>query len=64
MFEIVSLDVTPGDGVAFATALLRCGTQEELEKDPHRRLRLTVGLRREEGRWVVAHEHHSFTDKD
>jgi len=26
------------------------------------RLRLTLGLRKEHGRWVVAHEHHSFPD--
>ena len=64
LFEIVSLDVTAGDDVAFAHALLRCGTQEELKKDPSNRLRLTVGLRKEHGRWVVAHEHHSFPDKD
>jgi uncharacterized protein (TIGR02246 family) len=63
-FEIVALDVTAGDDVAFAHALLRCGTQEELEKDPDNRLRLTIGLRKENGRWVVAHEHHSFPDKD
>ena len=49
--------------VAFAYALLRCGTAEELEKDPDNRLRLTIGLRKEDGRWVVAHEHHSFPDK-
>ncbi|MBT2392083.1 SgcJ/EcaC family oxidoreductase [Streptomyces sp. ISL-1] len=59
-FEIVSIDVTAGDDVAFAHALLRCGTQEELQEDPENRLRLTVGLRKEDGRWVVAHEHHSF----
>jgi ketosteroid isomerase-like protein len=23
-------------------------------------LRLTVGLRKQDGRWVVSHEHHSF----
>jgi uncharacterized protein (TIGR02246 family) len=63
-FEIVSLDVTAGDDVAFAHALLRCGTEEELRADPENRLRLTIGLRREGGRWVVAHEHHSFPDKD
>ena len=63
-FEIVSLDVTAGDDVAFAHALLRCGTQDELRADPDNRLRLTIGLRREGGRWVVAHEHHSFPDKD
>jgi ketosteroid isomerase-like protein len=31
-FEIVSLDVTAGEDVAFAFALLRCGTQEELSR--------------------------------
>jgi uncharacterized protein (TIGR02246 family) len=61
-FEIVSLDVTAGDDVAYAHALLRCGTPQELEENPENRLRLTLGLRKEDGRWVVAHEHHSFPD--
>ena len=59
-FEIVSLDVTAGDDVAYAHALLRCGTRRELADNPENRLRLTLGLRKEQGRWVVAHEHHSF----
>jgi ketosteroid isomerase-like protein len=59
-FEIVSLDVVAGNDVAFAHALLRCGTAEELQKDPENRLRLTIGLRKVKGRWAVAHEHHSF----
>ena len=63
-FEIVSLDVTAGDDVAFAYALLRCGTEDELSARPEKRLRLTVGLRKQQGRWVVAHEHHSFADAD
>jgi uncharacterized protein (TIGR02246 family) len=63
-FEIVELDVTASQDVAFAHALLRCGTPEELGKDPGNRLRLTIGLRKESGRWVVAHEHHSFPAKD
>jgi uncharacterized protein (TIGR02246 family) len=61
-FEIVSLEVTAGAEVAYAHALLRCGTQRELAANPENRLRLTLGLRREGGRWVVAHEHHSFPD--
>jgi uncharacterized protein (TIGR02246 family) len=63
-FDIVSLEVIAGDDVAFAHALLRCGTQEELQRDPDNRLRLTVGLRKEQGRWAVVHEHHSFPSKD
>jgi hypothetical protein len=42
----------------------RCGTLAELETDPANRLRLTVGLRKQTGRWVVAHEHHWFRLKD
>jgi uncharacterized protein (TIGR02246 family) len=63
-FEIVSLDVTAGDEVAYAHALMRCGTPQELADNPPNRLRLTVGLRKREGRWVVTHEHHSFPDAD
>jgi uncharacterized protein (TIGR02246 family) len=61
-FEIVELDVTAGDEVAFARALLVCATPEEIADEPDVRLRLTLGLRREGERWVVAHEHHSFCD--
>jgi uncharacterized protein (TIGR02246 family) len=57
VFEIESLEVTAGDDVAFAHALLRCGTPQDRADT---RLRLTFGLRKEGGRWVVAHEHHSF----
>ncbi|HVB05067.1 MAG TPA: nuclear transport factor 2 family protein [Acidimicrobiales bacterium] len=62
VFEIESLEVTAGADVAFAYALLRCGTPEELTRRPDERQRLTVGLRKVDGRWVVAHEHHSFPD--
>jgi uncharacterized protein (TIGR02246 family) len=61
-FDIVELEVTAGEDVAFAWALLRCGTPEHLARHPEARLRLTVGLRRRDGRWVVTHEHHSFAD--
>jgi len=63
VFEVVSLEVTAGTDVAFAVALLRCGTAAELEQDPEARLRLTIGFRKNDGRWQVTHEHHSFTDK-
>jgi uncharacterized protein (TIGR02246 family) len=63
VFEIVSLDVIAGEDVAYAYALLRCGMPKELASDPSNRLRLTLGLRKQDGRWVVAHEHHSFPNK-
>lgn len=63
-FEIESMDVTAGADVAFAHALLRCGMPEEFATNPDNRLRLTLGLRKQGGRWLVAHEHHSFPAAD
>lgn len=63
-FALESLEVTAGADVAFAFALLRCGTAEEFEANPALRLRLTIGLRKQDGRWVVTHEHHSFPHDD
>jgi ketosteroid isomerase-like protein len=42
--------------------LLRCGTPGQFERQPEQRLRLTIGLRKADGRWTVTHEHHSFAD--
>lgn len=63
-FALESLDVTAGTDVAFAYALLRCGTPAEAAAHPENRLRLTLGLRKEAGRWLVTHEHHSFPHTD
>jgi ketosteroid isomerase-like protein len=59
-FDLIELQITAGDTVAFSSALLRCGSTEELAKDPAPRLRLTIGLRKTDGAWNIAHEHHSF----
>jgi uncharacterized protein (TIGR02246 family) len=57
VFEIVSLEVTEGADVAYAFALLRCGEPPVGDG----RLRVSFGLRRVDGEWLIAHEHHSFT---
>ena len=59
-FAFHDVDVTAGEDVAFATAVGACvnidpnGKQEPLE------FRLTMGLRKIDGRWRVMHEHHSL----
>jgi uncharacterized protein (TIGR02246 family) len=59
VFEIAELRITASDSVAFAIALLRCVTGAPAGPvEPT--LRLTVGLRKENGSWLIAHEHHSF----
>jgi len=60
VFDIDELNITAGNDVAFVTALMRCagtevnGDQTELE------FRLTMGLRKVDGRWIIEHEHHSI----
>lgn len=61
-FQIEELEVCAGDDVAFAFGLLRCGTPADFDREPEQRLRLTLGLRRTDGEWIVTHEHHSFSD--
>jgi uncharacterized protein (TIGR02246 family) len=62
VFEFEELEVTAGSDIAFAFGLLRCGKPTDFEREPDQRLRLTVGLRKLDNRWIVTHEHHSFTD--
>lgn len=60
VFALDELEVMADDQVAFAYALVRCGSPTDLEANPDNRLRVTVGLRKVDGRWLVVHEHHSF----
>ena len=59
-FEFHDVHVTCGQDVAFATAIGKCvniapnGAREPLE------FRLTMGLRKIDGKWRVMHEHHSL----
>lgn len=53
-FELRDLEIVAGADVAWAHALLRC------EAVPEATGRLSLGLRKVDGRWMVAHEHHSF----
>lgn len=57
-FELRDLAVTAGDSVAFATALIDCAGTEAGGPVAFT-LRLTVGLEKRDGRWLVTHEHHS-----
>jgi ketosteroid isomerase-like protein len=59
-FDLLQLDVVAGADVAFAYALLRCGTAADFEANPDNRLRITIGLCKADDRWGVVHEHHSF----
>jgi ketosteroid isomerase-like protein len=51
-FELVDLTIHAGAEVAFAHALLKIGSPEPV-------CRLTLGLVRRDGEWLIQHEHHS-----
>ena len=55
-FRFDELTVVAGDDVAYAFGILVCGTSAPATHLP---VRLTIGLRREGGRWLVTHERHS-----
>ncbi|MFA0812513.1 YybH family protein [Microbulbifer epialgicus] len=56
-FVIEELRVTSGNDVAFATGVLRIGGSKESI------CRLTLGLKKVLGKWIIAHEHHSAPHK-
>ena len=49
------LQVTAGTDVAFASCLIHCDGTSAGPID----LRLSVGLRKLDGEWIITHEHHS-----
>ena len=50
-FDVTELQIAAGDSVAYCHALLTIF---------HSTARLTIGLRKEQGQWWIAHEHHSY----
>jgi uncharacterized protein (TIGR02246 family) len=60
VFDIVEMGVTAGSDVAFVAAAMRCSGGEKSGEGIDLDFRLTVGLRKIDGRWTVVHEHHSI----
>jgi uncharacterized protein (TIGR02246 family) len=50
-FDVTELRITAGDSVAYCHALVNVADAT---------VRVTMGLRKEHGRWLIAHEHHSY----
>ena len=58
-FDIQRMDVVAGAEVAFVAALMQCEEKGKKGELTMLNFRLTVGLRKIEGRWMILHEHHS-----
>jgi uncharacterized protein (TIGR02246 family) len=59
VFDIKEMHITAGSDVAFVTAAMRCATRGAGGEDVELDFRLTIGLRKVDGKWVIVHEHHS-----
>jgi uncharacterized protein (TIGR02246 family) len=60
-FDVEELQMRVGDTVAFAVAIMRCGsaTASGPSVPGGFPFRLTIGLRKVDGAWRIQHEHHS-----
>jgi ketosteroid isomerase-like protein len=65
-FDIEELAITAGQDVAFAVALVRCGssTSSGPPEEGGFLFRLTIGLRNIDDQWTIVHEHHSVPATD
>ncbi|HEY4141410.1 MAG TPA: nuclear transport factor 2 family protein [Pseudolabrys sp.] len=65
-FDIEELVISAGEDVAFAFAIMRCGsaTSGGPAAPGGFLFRLTIGLRKIEGEWRITHEHHSVPAAD
>jgi ketosteroid isomerase-like protein len=58
-FDIEEVSVAAGQDVAFAAVIMRCDSSSNPADKNGFLFRLTVGLRKVNGQWSIAHEHHS-----
>jgi uncharacterized protein (TIGR02246 family) len=58
-FDIQRMEIVAGADVAFVAALMQCTDPEKKRERAKLDFRVTVGLRKIEGRWTILHEHHS-----
>jgi uncharacterized protein (TIGR02246 family) len=65
-FDVEELQICVGDTVAFAVAIMRCGSATAGGPAEPRgfQFRLTIGLRKVDGTWCIQHEHHSVPATD
>ena len=59
VFDFDEMEITAGADVAFVAARMHCAPTENGRRG-RLDFRLTVGLHKRAGRWLITHEHHSL----
>jgi ketosteroid isomerase-like protein len=60
VFDIHELHIIATDDVAFAFGILQCADKTDREDYFPLDFRITIGLKKINGQWMVLHEHHSI----
>jgi uncharacterized protein (TIGR02246 family) len=63
-YDIREMSITAGADVAFVVATMGCAEPGANGEPKSLDFRLTVGLRKIDGRWIITHEHHSVPAED
>lgn len=63
-FAFSDIEIVTGRDVAFATAVGHCDDSENGGEPVELLFRLTMGFRKQNGRWRIVHEHHSVPASD
>jgi uncharacterized protein (TIGR02246 family) len=60
VFDFSKMEISAGRDIAYVTALMRCAGTETSGERLALEFRLTMGLRKIDGQWIIEHEHHSI----
>ena len=64
VFDIRDMEITAGEDVAFVAAQMRCAGGIDRAAAEPLDFRLTIGVVRRDGQWIILHEHHSVPAED
>jgi len=60
IFDIQELRIVADDNIAFCYATMKCSDKSDSGEFVELPFRLTVGLKKTNGQWIIVHEHHSI----
>src|ERR1700754_4545751 len=58
VFDIINLHIVAGEEVAFCYADMKCADKSDTGEFSELPFRLTIGLKKSGGQWIIMHEHH------
>lgn len=64
VFNFTELKITASETVAFAHGIGHCVSINPKGEEETIKFRLTMGLRKKNGGWVITHEHHSVPSEE